>query len=326
MASGGLGSSLSRDYLWTSPINLDSELEDADVLAVTLQRMRQKPATGIEPTLLPPTKLVVRCLVYGRCVFEGLPSDTTVRDLKTQLADRLVLPPDRKITLSHWGKELNEEWRTLADYRLSNSSQLDMRTSYCERSIPDRLGRVRISCTALETRTIAVEAKTTNGLDLKNRIQAMLLSGEHVFYDKEGAPTAVSGGTLLSLVSQNADEKTGTAAMRLGEEFITTAPIQGEFGKGKPVSAIRVQRGGAPILISDTSVALLQLPPEKQRLSFRGVDISDTTLLYDLGVRQDDCITLEFESPTMPPVLQLLRAPPKPGKEGKSKGGKKKKA
>ena len=63
---------------------------------------------------------------------------------------------------------------------------------------------------------------------------------------------------------------------------------------------------------------------EKQKLSFHGVEIHDLALLYGLGCRDDDAIQLEFESPTVPPVLALLRTPDKPKEGKKSKGGGKK--
>ena len=82
------------------------------------------------------------------------------------------------------------------------------------------------------------------------------------------------------------------------------------------------------MLLNDVNLVQVHLPSDKQRLTFRGMDAPDTAMLWALGVRQDDCISLEFESPCEPPVLKLLRAPVMPkakgGKKGKG-GGKKKK-
>ena len=78
---------------------------------------------------------------------------------------------------------------------------------------------------------------------------------------------------------------------------------------------------GSAALINDTHAAQLMLPAEKQRLTFHGADIPDMALLWNVGVRTDDIISLEFESPCEPSVLKLLRAPVVP-KEKKAKGGK----
>ena len=133
---------------------------------------------------------------------------------------------------------------------------------------------------------------------------------------------------MLSTTKVAADDKLGVVAQTLGEEFVTSAPMQGEMGKGKPISVIRARQGGEPVLVNDMNVAPVLLPPEKQRITFRGMDAQDHALLWDLGVRQDDCVSLEFESPCEPPVLKILRAPVMPkakgGKKGKG-GGKKKK-
>lgn len=97
----------------------------------------------------------------------------------------------------------------------------------------------------------------------------------------------------------------------------------GEGKGGKPIPVFRVRKG-TPASISDGSIVLLDLQPEKQRLSFHGQTLDEHACLWSLGVRQDDAICLEFASPTMPQKLQVVRAPDKP-KEKKGKGGKKKK-
>ena len=76
------------------------------------------------------------------------------------------------------------------------------------------------------------------------------------------------------------------------------------------------------------------MPPEKQRLSFHGLQLAlDEKTLRELGVQQDDQIELEFVSPVTPDKLKLVRAPAPAKKAGaaggggkaKSAGGKKKK-
>jgi|TARA_B110001469_G_C9588327_1_gene291911 hypothetical protein len=68
------------------------------------------------------------------------------------------------------------------------------------------------------------------------------------------------------------------------------------------------------------------LPPEKQRLSFHGLQLGDDErTLGELGVQQDDQIELEFVSPVTPKQLQIIRAPA-PAKKAKAAGGGGKKA
>ena len=306
--------------LWMSPHDLNDVPPPNPALL-----WRQQTEGSIEALPPAPTALHVRCAPpYGTLTFSGLEEDTTVGWLKEQLAERLELPPSKKVHLSHWGAELTDDWKTLQDLRLREGSQVSMRTSLCDPGLRP-LERVRVTCTALQTRSVVVDAKATTGLELKRSIQAQLMTGERAFYDKAGVRTVVTGTTVLCAVAQAADEKTETPELRLGEEFISTLPILGE-AKGKGVSVMRVQKGGDPFTINDNMFSTLLLPPEKQRLSFRGVDVPDDALLWELGVRQDDPIQLEFESPLMPAVLQLLRAPEKPkaAKKG-GKGGKKKK-
>ena len=103
-------------------------------------------------------------------------------------------------------------------------------------------------------------------------------------------------------------------------------------GDGKKGGALSVRRAekGAQADVLESCLAPLDLPPEKQKLLWRGRAMADHELLWDLGVRADDEIELEFESPAMPHVLQVLRrpGPAKPAKSkdksAKKKGGKKK--
>ena len=51
---------------------------------------------------------------------------------------------------------------------------------------------------------------------------------------------------------------------------------------------------------------MLELPPEKQRLNYRGVQLgNDEITLGELGVEQDDQIELEFVSPVTPNQLKI---------------------
>ena len=311
------------DIVWNTPLVLPDEDQ---VAVLALARSSSQIEVGhIEEIVPPPTKLHVRCSIYGKLIFDELKPSVTLGELKQLIVDRLVLQPDRLVRLSHWGIELQDDRCTLQDLKLKNGCTLDMRTSlsYGPRPEAQGLERVRVVSTALETRTVAVSPATT-GLDLKNAIMKLLLCGDHEWYDKLGNRTAVLGGTVLALAKMAADDKAGTVAMSQGEEFVTSQPFVGEMGKGKPLSVVRASKGGAPVLVNDLNLVMLHLPPEKQRLTFHSSDVRDASLLCELGIRTDDTIMLEFESPCAPAVLQLLRAPVVP-KEGKKKGGKGKK-
>ena len=93
---------------------------------------------------------------------------------------------------------------------------------------------------------------------------------------------------------------------------------------GMPFAAVGMSKTGYEILINDSNVTQLQLDPEQLRLSFRGLDVPDDARLWDRGVRHDDAVVLEFESPAQPPILKILRAPAPPKKEKKGKGKKSK--
>ena len=319
------GPGRSNEIVWISPFRIDSRGGLPSIAAPRYTPHDSSRYVGQVEELLPaPTKIHVRSAVHGKVAFEGLEPEMTVGQLKAQIHQRLMLPPTRAVELSTWGSKLEDDWKTLQECRLKSGGQLDMRTTLAPH-INQRhtLERVRVVCTALETRCIAVDKRTT-GLELKQKIEAQLKCAEHSWYDKHGVRTAVMGVTLLAQTVQKGDPKTETPEIRLGEEFISTVPHLQEMGKGKPVSVIRARRGGMPFNIPDTNVIQLILPVEKQKLSFHGVEVSDTTTLWGLGCRTDDAVELEFESPVQPPILKILRGP-EPEKKGKKGGGGKKK-
>ena len=325
--SEGLGRT--SDIVWVTPALVDPTT-DASMLVSPRHiepsddHIAELPASFFAEQPDAPTKLRVRSPVYGILTIDGLEPQTTVGMLIAQLRDRLVLPPTRTVQISSWGLPLDDERKTLQQYKLKTGGQIDMRTSLFFPDEDRALERVRIWSSALETRTIVV-GKDTTGFDLKQSIARHVKCGEHGWYNKEGVCRTVTGVTLLATANVPANESAETSAIRLGEEFVTMTTNlgkEGEFGKGKPVSVIRVRRGGEPINIIDNNVVPLLLPPENQKISFHGADIADTANLFALGCRTDDVIQLEFVSPVMPPKLALLRAPEKEKPEKKGKGGK----
>ena len=295
-----------------------------------------------------PTQVKIRSPVHGMLIIDSLAEDATAITLKSILISRLRISLGRRLHISSWGNELPESL-TLQECRLRTNCVLDLKMSLlrvADENGGDNLTRVRIASTALETRTIGIH-ETTTGLQLKQQIESFLARGEYEWYGKkvsinsctncavrttahisslsriaprQGETISACGATVLAMSHQPAEEKTGVAAVRQGDEFVTATPFAGE-GKGKAMNVYRAKNGEA-VAINDNNVVLLVLPPEKQRLTFHGRDLPDDAMLWGHGIRQDDVIMLEFASPTMPNVLQILRAPDKPKAAKKGKGGK----
>ena len=318
-----------REIVWCNLSRVPTAAESLPNLAPRFIDDNGKPLVeSLEPEVPAPTKVYVRSSVHGKICLDGLEPETTIQQLKQLVRDRIKLVPGKELHLSSWGNELSEEWRTLHEYKLKNSCVLDMRTKFAtfpagEEEEEERgLTRLRVMSTALETRVYPVDNQTTI-LELKQQIHQYFLSGEHEWYNRAGERTVVTGATLLAKKTEKADERTETAAMKMGEEFVSTVPLSGEFGKGKALSVIRARRGGLPVNVMDTSLEQLILPPAEQTLSWHGVKREDEETLWALGCRTDDTIMLEFLSPTEPPILKILRAPDKPGKAKGDKKGKK---
>lgn len=195
------GSAASLQRVWTSPITFEgTELPprpstSAPRIAVysRLGRHRATAAPSITNTFttldhgwkLPaPSSLIVRCSLFGTLTIDGLDAETTVARLKAIIADRICLLPSRSLHLSYWGRELSD-LMTLTECKLRNKCTIDMRLSLIRLgAVPrTRLDRVRVACTALETRMIPVDS-TTTVLEVKERIAADLRQGQHEWYTK----------------------------------------------------------------------------------------------------------------------------------------------
>jgi hypothetical protein len=103
-----------------------------------------------------------------------------------------------------------------------------------------------------------------------------------------------------------------------GEELIVESRSQLSGGKGA-CTTYRIGTGqvcNAPA----TEMHILDLKPEDMTLLWTGRALANEEGLYELGLRQDDPIVLEFTSPVTPNELTLLRAPVKE-KEKKADGG-----
>jgi len=270
-----------------------------------------------------PARVYVRNGPNGLLAIANLPETMTVAQLKETLGERLMLKPGRRIQLYSWGRELQDE-KTLASYALPTNAQIDMKIVICHLPTERGLRRVRLVSTAIKTRQLAVESNISV-LELKSRLHQHLLKADHEWYDLEGTCSRMRGSTFVAVAEAQDDERTATAALFLGEEVIGVS-AGGDGKKGGPLSVRRAEKG-TQCDVLETNLVLLDLPPPKQKLLWKGSPMAEHEVLWDLGVRTDDEVSLEFESPAMPQVLQIMRAPvpEKPPKKDKGDKGKKKK-
>lgn len=265
-------------------------------------------------------------------VIGGLTPTSTVQVLIDHVHRRLQPGPSSQIIVEHYGRVLPPE-RTLAQCSLQDDAKLGVRVVE-RRPMGDRgLRRLRVVCTALCTRTITIDNPTIKGLAFKELLEASIgrpgatSDTPYEFWDAEGECLRVANGqTVVAIAEKAEDEAAGTSAVSLGEELVMdsfqSASLRG--GKGT-VTARRMLKNGAPCTVSAEMVEFLDLTPQKMQLTFGGVEIRDIDALYALGCRTDDVVHLEFESPCVPPILALVRAPAPEKKDKGGKGKKKKK-
>lgn len=265
----------------------------------------------------PPTRIYLKSSHHGVLAFANLDEDITVGELKTLVYERLMLSPNQTVVLSSWGRALDESKR-LCDLSLPTNARLEMRLALCALDPSRGLERLRVTSTCLSTRRVAADMQTTV-LEFKHAIQEELMKGAHEWWKVDGVCLRVSGTTLLAMSSQPADEKQMTDEISQGEELIVESRSQLSGGKGA-CTTYRIATGqvcNAPA----TELHMLDLKPEDMRLVWTGRTLADEEVLYELGLRQDDPIVLEFTSPVTPNELTLLRAPAPEKKEKKADGG-----
>jgi len=269
------------------------------------------PNTSMPKTSLPP----VFC-------FGGLEPGATVGDLVELLWEQLKPGPSTLIRLEHWGSALDES-KTLLSCAIADDSSLRLRLVEHTPSEERGLSRLRVTSTALQTRAVAIASRSWTGLDLKERLCAQLGAADVTWWGPEGQATRLTkAATLLSLAKAEEVEG-GTSALQKGEELIVD-PTNAMILRNAKGTAKARRLLGDVAEITDTQVAFVDLKPAGIRLSFHGSNIEDGAKLWQLGLRQDDAVILEFESPSVPDPLKLLRSPVAE-KPQKDKGGKKKK-
>lgn len=184
-------STSSASLVWSSPVLIDRASlpprpATSDGLRPAALWSRGSDSGSLYGSAEPPATCVqVRSPVHGVITLNQLQHDVTIGDLKALVAERIGLSPARRIHLSTWGHEMLDRL-SLAQCRVKTNGVLDMRLSLVRLEDIERpkLERVRILCTCLETRTLAVDRMTTV-LDLKQRIQNFFACGEHEWYNKK---------------------------------------------------------------------------------------------------------------------------------------------
>mmetsp|Transcript_7170 Transcript_7170/g.14341 ORF Transcript_7170/g.14341 Transcript_7170/m.14341 type:complete len:316 (+) Transcript_7170:36-983(+) len=282
----------------------------------------------------PPTRIYLKWIQvdpHGRLekrvlAFADLDAHLTVDDLKTLVYERLMLTPNQAVCIFSWGRALDGTKR-LCDLSLQTNAQLEMRLALQAPDPRRGLERLHVTSSLLSKRRVAANMHTTV-LELKHAIQATLLKGPHQWWETDGTCINTCGTTLLAAVSLPADEKQGTDDIQQGEELIIENKLHLQGGKG-PVCTYRMETGrkcidgrptGRVCNVVDSSVHILDLKPERMALMWMGRALADDEVLFELGLRHDDSVVLEFASPVAPSELTLLRAPPKE-KENKADGG-----
>eukprot|EP00908_Phaeocystis_cordata_P003260 Transcript_13552.p1 GENE.Transcript_13552~~Transcript_13552.p1 ORF type:complete len:354 (-),score=135.97 Transcript_13552:172-1233(-) len=280
----------------------------------------------------PPKLLFVRCPMHGlrgdrlgtTLAFPDLPAECTVWALKAMVDERLLLRPEQVVRLFTWGRELEDDSKLVADYFVADRARLEMRLGM-RRPDPDReLNRVRITNSLLQTRQFPVEP-TTTVLDLKQKIEESCHKYAHEWVSEDGLHvTRCEGCTWLIVGTVKRDDKADLGGVKIGDEFVSDRHVEA-LDRKKGVLVVRRVKSGRVVKVAEANAAILDLPPDKQRLNFQGRNLTkDDLTLWELGVRQDDQIELEFLSPVQPEKLKILRAPaPEKGaKKGRSAGGK----
>ena len=291
-------------------------------------------AETVDPDLYqPPRTLYVRCPMHGMhgrhlgttLTFSNLLEDSTVWELKAAVDERLMLRPGQKVRLFSWGRELEDDAKTLAEYFVAEKTRLDMQLTTQQPPGERELRRVRVTSTLLQTRQLTVDPGTTV-LELKLKIEAAIQKGRHEWWSEDGLRhTVCEGFTWLVVSSTKADPKADLSAVRIGDELCSDRNIE-SIDRKKGILVLRRVETGRVLKLVEANAILLELPPEKQRLNFHGMQLgADESTLGELGVQQDDPIELEFLSPVTPNQLKIIRAPA-PAKKAKAAGGGGKKA
>ena len=175
----------------------------------------------------PPRTLHVRCPMHGlhgrhlgtTLTFSNLLEETTVWELKAAVDERLMVRPEQMVRLLSWGRELEDDAKTLAEYFVADKTRLEMQLTTRQPPGERELRRVRVTSTLLQTRQLLVDPKTTV-IELKRKVEAAILKGQHEWWSEDGLRhTVCDGCTWLVVSTVKADPKTpDLSAVRIGDE------------------------------------------------------------------------------------------------------------
>ena len=240
----------------------------------------------LPPPDWPPLRLYVTCAGRGTMPFPDLDPSMQIKQLKELVYERLLLSPHHSMQLTSWGRQLSDQY-TLADYRLPPNAKLELQLAPARPDDGRGLRRVRVASTCLRTRQIEVHERTAVW-QLKDLIAAHIANGEHVWYDCDGMPHQRVGATALVRASSKGDAKAGTSSVRFCEEVLVEDV--GRLGNAKGVLNAYRAASGRAIVVQDQNVVRVDLPREKQALSFRGRPLRDEERLFGAGLRHDDTV------------------------------------
>ena len=196
----------SLDWKEAEPPFAEDILESLPTLTIPQPKVRPSTAPVLAKKNLAArsecTRLSVSSLLYGELLFElprrppppveGAESlepelisgGLRVGDMKRMIYERVLLSPAFRINLLHFGIPLPDSMH-IRQLPISDGARLDMTLTRVSPTLlaTRGLGRVRVNCPALRTRTLPVDESSTVA-DLKRLFIAALQRAEHVWFTK----------------------------------------------------------------------------------------------------------------------------------------------
>ncbi|KAL1522583.1 hypothetical protein AB1Y20_017568 [Prymnesium parvum] len=242
---------------------------------------------------------------------ENLPEHCTVRDLQLLMYDHLSVSIRQPIELRYWGKPLDVD-KMLKEYAIKEHSEI---TVVVKPRLPEgvpygssELHRIRFASHNLQ-KPFAVEGVSNDMtvLDLKVMVQAHLKANP----------------IYLAIVTAPEDERAGTVAIKVGDQFYSDSSAPGKGGKG--VMKLRRVKDGSLGTVNEADVPLLVLQPEQMTLLHDGVKLMDDAFLGSVGLVNNEQLYLDFKPPWPQSWLPEDGSAPPKGGGAEKKGAKKKK-
>ena len=151
--------------------------------------------------------------------------------------------------------------------------------------------------------------------------------GAREWFNQDGTSLHCEG-TWLVVGTHKADEKAGTSAIKISDELISDA-----INAVDPKGLLTLRRAATSRILNlhESNAVMLELPPAKQRLDFRGAALMTTMRPSPRSACRTTTRSRSSLSAAQPDKLRIVRAPAPerrpPGKKSKAAGdgGKKKK-